>query len=115
MNRFKNNFAATYARISLMLILLFGLNHLSAQLNEIKSTVTAFSLQTENGRLQTKQTLSTLPLNFSGKNTAAEISVDAKGKFLYVSNRGDNSIGLFTINSEDGILTNSQTTVTNNP
>jgi hypothetical protein len=31
MNRFKNNFATTYARISLMLILLFGLNHLSAQ------------------------------------------------------------------------------------
>ena len=88
-----------------MLILLFGLNHLSAQLNEIKSTVTAFSLLTENGRLQTKQTVSTLPVNFSGKNTSAEISVDAKGKFLYVSNRGDNSIGLFTINSEDGILT----------
>ena len=52
-----------------------------------------------------KQTLSTLPKNFSGKNTAAEIIVDAKSQFLYVSNRGDNSIGLFSINSVDGSLT----------
>ena len=55
--------------------------------------------------MQTKQTLSTLPKNFSGKNTAAEIIVDAKGQFLYVSNRGDNSIGLFSISSVDGTLT----------
>ena len=74
-------------------------------LNELTSKVTTFSFESENGTMQTKQTLSTLPKNFSGKNTAAEIIVDAKGQFLYVSNRGDNSIGLFSINSVDGTLT----------
>jgi 6-phosphogluconolactonase len=74
-------------------------------LNELSSTVTSFSHESETGVMKAKQTLSTLPRNFSGKNTAAEILVDAKGKFLYVSNRGDNSIGLFTINSIDGKLT----------
>jgi 6-phosphogluconolactonase len=74
-------------------------------LNELTSKVTTFSFESENGTMQTKQTLSTLPMNFSGKNTAAEIIIDAKGQFLYVSNRGDNSIGLFSINSVDGSLT----------
>ena len=74
-------------------------------LNELTSTVTTFSFESENGMMQMKQTLSTMPKNFSGKNTAAEITVDAKGQFLYASNRGDNSIGLFSINSVDGSLT----------
>ncbi len=34
------------------------------------------------------QTISTLHEKFAGYNTAAEILVDAKGRFLYVSNRG---------------------------
>jgi len=42
-------------------------------LNELTSTVTTFSFESENGMMQMKQTLSTLPKNFSGKNTAAEI------------------------------------------
>jgi 6-phosphogluconolactonase (cycloisomerase 2 family) len=54
--------------------------------------------------MQAKQTLSSLPKDFSGKNTAAEIAIDAKGKSLYVSNRGDDSIGLFRINPLDGSL-----------
>jgi 6-phosphogluconolactonase len=74
-------------------------------LNELTSTVTTFSYEPETGRMLEKQTISALPKNFSGINTAAEIVTDAKGKFLYVSNRGDNSIGLFSINSNDGILT----------
>ena len=74
-------------------------------LNELSSTVTVFSFETESGVMETKQTLSTLPRNFSGMNTAAEIAIDGQGQFLYVSNRGDNSIGLFAINSNDGSLT----------
>ena len=74
-------------------------------LNELSSTITGFSFNTETGMMQMKQTISTLPVNYSGENTAAEISVDAKGKYLYVSNRGDDSIGIFSINSEDGNLT----------
>jgi len=73
-------------------------------LNELTSTITVFSYQSETGAMQSKQTLSTLPANFSGNNSGAEIVADARGKFLYVSNRGDNSIALFSINSNDGSL-----------
>ncbi|MEI8005347.1 MAG: lactonase family protein [Bacteroidota bacterium] len=74
-------------------------------LNELNSTITWFSFESEAGMMQKKQTISTLPASFMGENTAAEIAADAKGRFLYVSNRGDNSIGLFKINSEEGSLT----------
>ena len=73
-------------------------------LNELTSTITSFSYNQETGTMQLAQTISTLPEDFSGTNTAARILIDAKGQFLYVSNRGDNSIGLFRINSEDGCL-----------
>ena len=73
-------------------------------LNELTSTVTVLSYESENGAMQIKRTISTLPEDFTGKNTAAEIAVDAKGQFLYGSNRGDNSIGLFSINSDSGDL-----------
>lgn len=73
-------------------------------LNELTSSITAFSYESETGLMQKKQTLSSLPKNFNGNNSAAEIAVDAKGKYLYVSNRGDNSIGLFSINPDDGSL-----------
>ena len=74
-------------------------------LNELSSTIAAFSFETEKGEMKILHTISTLPEKFAGSNTAAEILVDAKGKFLYVSNRGDNSIGLFDINNSNGNLT----------
>ncbi len=73
-------------------------------LNELTSTITVFAIDAETGKMQTEQTLSSLPENFKGYNSAAEISVDAKGKYLYASNRGDNSIGQFSINPNDGSL-----------
>ena len=73
--------------------------------NELASTVTVFAYQTGPGTLHATQTLSTLPKAFAGKNTAAEIVVDRRGRFLYVSNRGDDSIVVFRINPDNGRLT----------
>ena len=73
-------------------------------LNELSSTITEFSYDPKIGMMHRKLDISTLPENFAGENTAAEIALDATGKFLYVSNRGDNSIGLFSIDSKDGSL-----------
>jgi 6-phosphogluconolactonase len=73
--------------------------------NELASTVTVFAYQSGPGTLRRTQTIPTLPKHFAGKNTAAEIVVDARGRFLYVSNRGDDSIAVFSINPEDGGLT----------
>ena len=74
-------------------------------LNELASTITIFSFESETGRMEKHQTISSLPENFTGMNTAAEIVIDAKGRYLYVSNRGDNSIGCFAVNPKDGTLT----------
>jgi len=73
--------------------------------NELASTVTVYAYQPGPGTLLGKQTVSTLPKDFAGKNTAAEISVDARGRFIYISNRGDDSIAVFSINPENGSLT----------
>jgi 6-phosphogluconolactonase len=73
--------------------------------NEMESTVTVFDYKSTPGTLYSKQTIPALPKEFAGENTAAQILVDARGRFLYVSNRGDDSIGVFSINPDDGRLT----------
>ncbi len=73
-------------------------------LNELTSTVTTYSLDPETGEMAALGTISTLPEDYTGTNTAAEI-VTVNGRFLYVSNRGHDTIGLFDIDPEDGHLT----------
>ena len=74
-------------------------------LNELQSTVTAFSYDSERGVLRLLQTVSALPKDFSGANDAAELVVHASGKFLYASNRGHDTIAIFAIDSVKGTLT----------
>jgi len=70
--------------------------------NELSSTIDVYSY--DSGRLYELQTISTLPQGFKGENTTAEIAVDSAGRFLYVSNRGDDSIAVFAIDPHDGKL-----------
>ncbi len=79
--------------------------NLAYVLNEIKSTISVFAYNRETGSLSSLQTLSTLPKDFSGANDTAEVVVHPSGKFLYASNRGHNSIALFTIAPTNGTLT----------
>jgi 6-phosphogluconolactonase len=72
--------------------------------DEMASSVTVFAYDANHGTLQNKQTISTLLPNFRGQNTAAEIVVDTSGRFLYVSNRGADSIAVFAIKSDNGTL-----------
>src|SRR5258708_24648518 len=74
-------------------------------LNELHSTVTAFRRDLEKGGLKELQTLSTLPKDFTGTNTSADIHVSPNGRFLYWSNRGHDSIAIFTIEPRHGALT----------
>jgi 6-phosphogluconolactonase len=74
-------------------------------LNEVNSTVTVFANDSRNGSLSTLQTLPTIPKGFTAHNDTAEIVVHPSGKFLYVSNRGHDSIAEFTINPAKGTLT----------
>lgn len=78
-------------------------NHFAYVCNEMKSTVSAFSYNGA-GKLTLMETLSTLPSDFHGNNSTAEIECSADGKFLYVSNRGHNSIAIFAVDSKTGHL-----------
>jgi 6-phosphogluconolactonase len=74
-------------------------------INELASTVTAMDYDAERGTFKPVQTVSTLPKGFDGETTTAEVQVHPSGKFLYGSNRGHNSIAVFTIEAETGRLT----------
>jgi len=74
-------------------------------INELQSSITAFSYDASRGELHKLKTVSTLPKGFSGSNDASEIKVHPSGKFLFASNRGHNSIAVFSIDSHTGTLT----------
>ena len=73
-------------------------------INELDSTVTAFAWHAERGLLTEIQAVSTLPADFSGASTTAEIEVHPSGKFVYGSNRGHDSIAVFAVEAATGKL-----------
>jgi len=74
-------------------------------ISEIKATITSFSYDPKNGVLKKLEVVPTLPPDFKGENTSAEIVIHPNGRFLYVSNRGHDSIALFAIDPKSGRLT----------
>ena len=75
--------------------------------NEMKSSVTAFNYDADKGALTEIQTITTLPAdkqNLPG-NSTAEIQVHPSGKFVYCSNRGHDSLAIFTVDEKTGQLT----------
>ncbi|MEZ5362294.1 MAG: lactonase family protein [Bryobacterales bacterium] len=74
-------------------------------INEMASTITAFRYDAATSALSEIQTISTLPEGFKGDNTTAEVQVHPDGKFLYGSNRGHDSIAVFSIDHASGKLT----------
>jgi 6-phosphogluconolactonase len=72
--------------------------------NELQSTITTFAYDARKGELHKLKTVSTLPKDFSGSNDTAEIKVHPSGKFLFASNRGHDTIALFSIDSKTGAL-----------
>lgn len=77
-------------------------------INELDSTLTAFTYDPSSGRLTESQTLSTLPDGFTGDNYPADVHVAASGRYVYGSNRGHDSIVVFAIDPETGALTTVQ-------
>jgi len=73
-------------------------------INELDSTMTAFSYDAQRGVLKPLQNLPTLPEGFKGANSPAEVQVHPSGKFLYGSNRGHNSIAAYAIDPDSGKL-----------
>ncbi len=72
--------------------------------NELDSTVTSYSFNAESGKLEPLQILSSLPDYYTGNSRASEIAIAPDGRTLYASNRGGDSIAVFRINAENGLL-----------
>jgi 6-phosphogluconolactonase len=79
--------------------------HTAYVINELLSTITAFGYDPATGALQPLQTISTLPAGYKKTNATAEVRVHPSGKFLYGSNRGHDSIAIFSIDPATGLLT----------
>ncbi len=72
-------------------------------IGELKNTITVLKVDSANGALVPQQTISTLPNDYSGKNSTAEIFVHPNGKFLYGSNRTHDTIAVFSIAADGSI------------
>jgi 6-phosphogluconolactonase len=66
-------------------------------INERNSTLTALAYEPDGAVLRELQTVSTLPEDFTGQNSCADIHIHPSGRFLYGSNRGHNSIAIFAV------------------
>ena len=73
--------------------------------NELDSTVTVFRWDGTNGHVTESQVVTTIPGGHAGRNTTAEIAASADGRFLYVSNRGQDSVVRYAIDPVTGHLT----------
>jgi len=80
--------------------------------SELLSTATSFSYDSKTGDLKQINSVSTLPSDFSGRNDVAEVAIHPSGKFLYVSNRGMDSIAIFSVDPKKGRLAPIGTTPT---
>jgi 6-phosphogluconolactonase len=83
----------------------FSRNGAMYVLGELQSTVTAFQMIGTDDFVPTVfQKISALPKGFSGRNDAAEIALHPSGKFLYTSNRGNDTIAVFNVQRRGGRL-----------
>jgi 6-phosphogluconolactonase len=71
--------------------------------HETDSKVSVFRV--DGGNLKEIQQISTLPAGFAGRNSTAEIAIDKAGRYLYVSNRGHDSIAVYRVDPASGMLT----------
>jgi len=72
-------------------------------INELKNTVTFFDYEPDAGTLTERQTISTLPDDFSGTSYCADLKITPDGRFLFGTNRGHDSLAVYRI-ADDGRL-----------
>jgi 6-phosphogluconolactonase len=71
-------------------------------INELANTITAYDYDAAHGALSPTKTVPTLPPGFTAPNTTAEVRVHPNGRFLYGSNRGHDSIAVFSLDPATG-------------
>ncbi|HSZ71683.1 MAG TPA: lactonase family protein [Cytophagaceae bacterium] len=74
-------------------------------INELSNDIHTLAYNTTDGSLTDVSLISTLPADFKGKSYCADIHLHPNGKYIYGSNRGDNSIAAYRIDLSTGQLT----------
>jgi len=72
--------------------------------NELSSTITASTYDDHDMTLSAFQEISTLPADYMGKSSCADLHIGVSGRFLYASNRGHDSIAIYSIDESTGRL-----------
>lgn len=73
-------------------------------IDELSNTVTHYGYAAQDGSLTKHESISTLPADFTGSSYCADLKITPDGKFLYGTNRGHDSIAIYSI-GDDGVLT----------
>lgn len=71
--------------------------------NELTSTVTTFRRNVQSGHLEPIHEVSTLPTEYDGRKSTAECRVHPNGQVVYVSNRGHDSIAVYSVASDGNL------------
>jgi 6-phosphogluconolactonase (cycloisomerase 2 family) len=74
-------------------------------INELGSTLSVYRFKANGDAFQELGTVSSLPGDAGGRSTGSEVAVHPSGRFVYLSNRGHNSVAAFGINQKDGHVT----------
>jgi 6-phosphogluconolactonase len=81
-------------------------------MNEMGGSVTVFAYDVKQGTFKELNNVSSLPAGYKGETSGAEIALHPTGKYLYVSNRGNSTISVFTVDKATGGLTLADATPT---
>ena len=73
-------------------------------INELGSTITAFAYDGSSGALRELHTVPALPGGFAETNYCADIHISPSGAFVYGSNRGHDSIVIYSVDGDTGML-----------
>lgn len=74
-------------------------------INELSNSIHTLSYDPMDGKLSVVSEITTLPADHKGVSYCADIHLHPNGKFIYGSNRGDNSIAAYRIDETTGQLT----------
>jgi 6-phosphogluconolactonase len=72
-------------------------------INELANSLSVYGFDAATGTLTERQTITTLPADFTGDTKTADLQITPDGGFLYGTNRGHDSIAIFRI-GEEGLL-----------
>ena len=73
-------------------------------ITELSSEAVVLKYDSETGEFTERQRLSLIPEDFTENNQASAIHISKDGRFLYAANRGHNSIAIFRVSEDTGLL-----------